>query len=554
MKNLLMIMLFAVLLVSSYAYADDRQFQQQDSSCSACEEDDTSCTSVNGKRIDSGDSLGARETPPANSEAQLQQDSRELSTEKQQAEPLLATQKTVRRAQRKQVIDSSTAPKFTYGKSELTPSLQQDLTKLAAQLKGKENLNLRIVGHTDSHQLSAKAAVLYGDNFGLGRSRAKQTAVFLADLLNLSPAAIKIETEGPFKPLSENFTAAGRAKNRRVEIFIVYDQTTTVEELITVPAPPVTVVQKPIRSCAEVLTSSTAAAAQAFRISIDGVLLNDPGTIDPDIQRCTDLALEKSDIQIRYDAQETTPWLNVSATPNSAQRNEKVIFSAYSNYDFWIKKRELRIFADKASTQAAPLQVIPIDQQGRVEWLPNASSPRNLQYVLRVYDAEGRFDETAAKALRIDHRAKPLQNRGNGPREELIGYGENSLQIHNIPVHGGAITVNGRDLTSDSQVTVMGQLIPLAANGRFAARQILPAGRHLVAVQVTDQGGTLHFSRNLYIPDRDWFYVGIADLVAGDNQTSGPAALVTGDTQHYDNDLYVDGRLAFYLKGKIKGE
>lgn len=158
------------------------------------------------------------------------------------------------------------------------------------------------------------------------------------------------------------------------------------------------------------------------------------------------------------------------------------------------------------------------------------------------------------KKLRIDHRAKPLANQGTGLREELIGYGKNNLRIHNIPVSGGAITVNGVNIEPTSQVTVMGQHVPVAANGRFAFRQILPAGHHVVAVQVVNQAGELNFLRNLYIPNQDWFYIGIIDLIAGENRTSGPAQLMTGNAHHYDNDFYLDGRLAFYLKGKIKGE
>ncbi|MGZ3253704.1 MAG: OmpA family protein, partial [Burkholderiaceae bacterium] len=52
----------------------------------------------------------------------------------------------------------------------------------------------------------------------------------------------------------------------------------------------------------------------------------------------------------------------------------------------------------------------------------------------------------------------------------------------------------------------------------------------------------------------DWFYVALGDLTVGRNQVAGPASLVTTDTQHYDDKVYVDGRGAFYLKGKIKGD
>ena len=556
MKNLLMGLIFVVFLSSSFCFADDTRYCQEDSSCAACENSQTSCTSIHGKRIDSGDSLGTRHNPPANSERQLQQNTWELSPYKKTPVKQVEVIPTkVTRTELKQVFDSSVAPKFDYGKSTLTPSLQAELAQLAEKLRGKESLQLKIVGHTDSHQLSAKSAAIYGDNFGLGLARAESTAKYLRQQLKLKKGDVVTATEGPFKPVADNDSPEGRAKNRRVEIFISYDQPVTVEEIeMMETAPAVEVPPTPLRACSEVLKSFTAASAQPFRISIDGVPLQDNGTIDPDIQRCTDVSLEKSDIQIRYDDLDITPQLNISATPNSAVQNEKVTFTAYSNYDFWIKKRELRIFAADASTQSVPLTIIPIDEQGRAEWLPDNNSPAEISYVLRVYDDQSRFDETTAKLLKIDHQAKPLENQGEGSREELIGYGENSLKIHNIPIFGGAVTVNGTAIDPVSQVTVMGQSVPVAANGRFAIRQILPAGHHVVDVQVDNQVGQLNFSRNLYIPDQDWFYIGIADLVAGKNKTNGPAALVTGDEQHYDNDLYLDGRLAFYLKGKIKGE
>lgn len=543
----------------------NQQFCQHEASCSPCASDDTSCSSVNGKRIDSGVSLGAKKSPPKNSERQLEQDSKKLIPWTEvKGIPQPEQEKVVKRTELKQVIDSSVAPKFVSGKSTLTPSLKQDLTMLLEQLRGKSGLKIKISGHTDSQRLSKRAAKIYGDNQGLGLARAKSTAAFLAQELNIPASQIETESYGPLRSLASNLTSAGMAKNRRVEISVSYDETVTVEEIIKVKQAPV-IMAKPLRSCSDVLKTNIAAAPKPFRISIDGVELDETknskttaskktGTIDPDIQRCTDIALEKSAIQIRYDDLEMTPWLNISATPNSTVRKQKVTFNAYSNYNYWIKKRELRIFAADASTQSIPLQIIQLDSNGRAEWIPDADAPAQISYLLRVYDAEQRFDETAAKTLKIDAKAKPLTDIQSNEREELIGYGENHLQIHNIQVHGGAITVNGTDIDPSSKVTVMGQTIPVAANQRFATRQILPAGNHLIDVQLSNKTGTLNFSRNLYIPDQDWFYIGIADLIAGENKTSGPAQLVTGDEQHYDNDLYVDGRLAFYLKGKIKGE
>ncbi len=143
---------------------------------------------------------------------------------RQKIEPLPASPVTIVRTELKHVIDNSTALKFDYGESGLTPSMKKDLDDLAATLKDKQNLSLRVIGHTDSHMLSPEKAKLYGNNFGFGRLRAKNTVKYLAEQLKLNKSQYKIGTGGPFEPVADNDTAEGRAKNRRVEIFISFDQ------------------------------------------------------------------------------------------------------------------------------------------------------------------------------------------------------------------------------------------------------------------------------------------------------------------------------------------
>ena len=59
------------------------------------------------------------------------------------------------------------------------------------------------------------------------------------------------------------------------------------------------------------------------------------------------------------------------------------------------------------------------------------------------------------------------------------------------------------------------------------------------------------FLLDLKLDTSEWFYVGIGDVTASGDNTNGPAKLVTGDQTHYDNDLAIDGRIAYYIKGKF---
>ena len=63
-----------------------------------------------------------------------------------------------------------------------------------------------------------------------------------------------------------------------------------------------------------------------FRITVDGVPLDGSGERAPDAQRKTDVALEKANIQIKFDPLQVKPALNVWAYPNEVARGAKVEF------------------------------------------------------------------------------------------------------------------------------------------------------------------------------------------------------------------------------------
>lgn len=427
---------------------------------------------------------------------------------------------------------------FASGKAELLPPAREQLDALAARYQGKPGLRFAVVGHTDSQALSAQARRLFRDNQGLSEARALAVAAYLRERLGLPAAAANIEGAGARLPVAGNDHPEGMARNRRVDVRFWHD--------------PVVQEQAPSQPC----TPAQAQADLPFRVTVDGApQAPDSALNEADLQRCTDVALERADIQIKYDDLAVKPALNVWMTRDLALRGQPVEFRGWSNYVYWIKGAELRIFRRHALGAEAPLAVLPMNWEQPLAWTPPGEGQDEYDYQLRVYDAEGRFDETVRKPLNLAGVARPLSDLEAPSREALTGWGENALAQSNIPVRGGTITVSGRQLQPGERVRALGLPVPVGDNGRFVLRQILPAGPHSLAVEVTDAGGRgATYHRNVSIPDSDWFYVAVGDLTVGRNQVSGPARLVTGDTQHYEQKTYVDGRGAFYLKGKIKGE
>lgn len=106
---------------------------------------------------------------------------------------------------------------FASGKSELNASSQDALTKFAQTLQDNPETNIAISGHTDNTG-SDKI------NQPLSEERAKSVANFL---ISKGVASTRMTTvgNGSNQPVADNTTADGRAKNRRVEIVIVANQT-----------------------------------------------------------------------------------------------------------------------------------------------------------------------------------------------------------------------------------------------------------------------------------------------------------------------------------------
>lgn len=289
-----------------------------------------------------------------------------------------------------------------------------------------------------------------------------------------------------------------------------------------------------------------------FNFSVDGETLIGQAGGSANSQRCTDLAAQRADIQIRYDGLQNEPRLNVLATPDAALKGDNVLFDTATNYALRIVRGEVRIFDKADTTRQTPLAVLPVNGDGRATWLVPREASDTLKYVYRVYDGQGRFDETSVKILDV------AAVRGGKFRsdEKNAVYDGNALSVRNIPKGGGAILVSGRDIAPGSKVAVMGLPVRVDGQGSFAIRQFVGSGPQDISVIVTDaKGRKTEFVRSANIPENDVFYVALADLTVGHNNAAKSFGVLNPDrADEYQDKVYVNGRLAFYLKGKIAGD
>ena len=81
-------------------------------------------------------------------------------------------------------------------------------------LKDNPDVRVEIGGHTDS--MGSGAA-----NMKISDKRAESVKKYLEDKFNIAGDRMVIKAYGGSRPIADNGTAEGRAKNRRVEIKVI---------------------------------------------------------------------------------------------------------------------------------------------------------------------------------------------------------------------------------------------------------------------------------------------------------------------------------------------
>ena len=442
---------------------------------------------------------------------------------------------------------------FADGKPVVPPDYVADLTRALDDIAGKTNARLRFVGYTNNERLARRTAAVYGDDIGLSASRARRAMELIAADMQLEPAQFEFEGRGYVH--SQDVINAGfvQGETSHVAVEVIYDELAVLDDYEGVD----------ITRLTRELRPEHPLSLNLMRITVDGVPIDDPNRSSSDIQRCTDVALEAADFQFGFDNLRSAPRLGVSASPVHADvPGTEVQFRMYANYWHFIERAEVRVFANDQSVESKPLAVIGIDAGGAGRWQPSvtdfAASTGELAYVLRAHGKDGNFDETRPQPLRVNRRESDADKNQNKPlyfagtRQLDSAYGENSLNLHNIGLGSGTVSVRGTGVPQDHEIWVAGRPVPVDDDGSFITEEILPTGAHTVEVAMIDsQGAGELYQRDLEFKSNDWFWVGMADLTLSANDTRGPVDLLQGANAEDVISSGADARLAFFVNGKF---
>ena len=278
-----------------------------------------------------------------------------------------------------------------------------------------------------------------------------------------------------------------------------------------------------------------------FELSVDGNAVSQSGQIlnqkvESATQRQQDLDLFANNISIQFDGGELSPRLDARVTGNAS--GSSISIANEMNYPAFVTRGELRVLEANSIGRARLLKTYSMDPNtGLTVELPETNG--ELIFVYRVYDAKGRFDETSVSAL-----SEKGRSTGNDTDVEL---GTDATERRAIPLNGGAVTVSGHGLPAGTNIKTLGTTTVVSPEGKFVLQRILPKGHHAIDVAV---GNKKLLTRELEIKSHDLFLVGIADLTIGRTLQDD---LLDASGEDYD-ETTVRGRVALYLKGKIRGD
>lgn len=260
-----------------------------------------------------------------------------------------------------------------------------------------------------------------------------------------------------------------------------------------------------------------------------------------------------------------------------------VEFHVRSNYSAFVSKYEILVYRGNDVDLVTPIATIPVDVKAitSVNW--SGELPANirfrvnddLRYIVRAYDDAGHFDETYAKEIRLvtpeeDDRGnieiRDSISRLKGQtltKEEALTdsliddvVGSNDLYRQNIPFVGARIRIQGSNIPEGS-VYIDGESYPVDQERKFEADFLVPLGERQFDVQVDNSGGQkINRVLETDITGESFFMVGIADVTLYQRRVSGPGqeiVKVDVDGNPQTSDILSDGRLAFYLKSRMKG-
>ncbi len=180
--------------------------------------------------------------------------------------------------------------------------------------------------------------------------------------------------------------------------------------------------------------------------------------------------------------------------------------------------------------------------------------PGIYSYQFKVQDAQGHQDWTP---LNFFYVISKLDSDADQKRPEIPAIGDFNIfkdGKRSIPlVAKPTVRVQGRTRPGH-EVRVNSYPVKVESDGYFTTEVYTTPGEKQIQVSATDPNGeSTTFEKKIKVKDSQFFMVALSEEQMGVNFTNGDLDTV-GHEDTFKDGFYQEGRLSYYLKGKVKGK
>jgi outer membrane protein OmpA-like peptidoglycan-associated protein len=441
--------------------------------------------------------------------------------------------------------DYRLTPRFATLSAELEATDRKALDEIAAQWRGRRNVKIEAVGHTDSQPIAARNQNRFADNYALSLARAQAVASYLASVLHLEDEAVIARGLGPDEPLDAGKDAAALARNRRVEIRISGDEqvaaevlTVTTASATSAPAGTVGSWKRTTEDLAALLPSTSRTAAGQLKETVD----------------IESLSTTSGWILPRADVLPAIPSIRIAiAHPPDSTVELRINGALVDALNFDGMER------NKAGTLAVS------------QWRGVDLEEGENQLAARIIGAGGAVNGTLERSIHYGDGAVRAELVREKSRLSADGTSRPVIAVRlfdrfNKPARAGTLGSFRVDAPYRSawEVDSLHENQLIATGPREPTFEVGTDGMALIELEPTAQSGTalvrLRFNDRLTQElrvwlepaSREWILVGLAAGNAMHQSISKnmTAATVAGEEEGYQQD----GRVAFFAKGSVLGK
>jgi chemotaxis protein MotB len=131
---------------------------------------------------------------------------------------------TISRLQGKLTVSILDRVMFDSGEAILKPGGETVMRKIGTLLTEHPELKIHVIGHTDNVPIRPEAHSRFMSNWELSMARALAAVHFLTEKAGVDPHRVGAVGYGEYRPIADNSTVEGRARNRRIAVTILPDE------------------------------------------------------------------------------------------------------------------------------------------------------------------------------------------------------------------------------------------------------------------------------------------------------------------------------------------